>query len=272
MIIPFFLADSGGLPVTNNLLLWLDASDETMARTSSASNAPNVAVGSPVMYLRDKSGNGHHFKQPASSTTAAPTLQDAASSAATFGAAVFPGRSFYFDGTDDQLSSEVDFTNSINDTFSVFVVALTHGTQATTSYRDVFAFGNTTTTLSTNRALRIGNILATARRFRVFDTVAGVIILDVQDSNSTARKIIGNVNYRASGRTVYANTVSLYNNATYTASGFPAQAASPMLIGKSLTASLFAKTWVAEILIYNGSLTETERTAIYNYLSTKHGI
>jgi hypothetical protein len=60
---PGNLATGARLPVTENLAMWLDASDVTGLFQNEDGSISSVSVNDPVALWKDKSGNGHHFKQ-----------------------------------------------------------------------------------------------------------------------------------------------------------------------------------------------------------------
>jgi len=224
------------LPVKGGLALWLDAADDTTFSYSS---------GTSVSQWRDKSGNNFHASQgTVASQPSRSTTQNSR-------------KTVTFDGTNDTVTIP-NFT--CNSEMSIFVVSNCGNTLFIEQTNDVnssaagfyiYGYGNGMFLVkrnSTNCFLSLTDWLVGG-----FSIASGV--------NSTGLDLLAYKNGSQQtptydGRTSLSN--SYFTNTLY--------------IGSRGASSIWSSGPIAEIIIYNRKVTDTERKQIHTYLGQKWGI
>ena len=252
------------------LQLWLDASDGS-SLYDATSGGVVVAADAAVSRWEDKSGNSRHATQ---ATTGNRPLRKTA---------IQGGKDVLrFDGTNDRLSigsstSTFNFLHLSNATvFVVFKVAGANpdNLQAVidnsdgTGGRGYVVYFDDRSSASKNNRLLVGGGLYPAYSHLVETADGGF--------SANAFQVLTNViqatNVTAANRSrLYVNgTVNAaVNTSTDTLSG---DANADLTIGCQTGLSSFLNGDIAEVIIYNAALSDTDRAAVEGYLTTKWGI
>ena len=224
------------LPVKNGLALWLDAADDTTFSYSS---------GTLVSQWRDKSGSNFHASQATvGSQPSRSTFQNSR-------------KTVNFDGTNDTVTIPSFVSNS---EMSIFVVSncgtsllIEHSTDVASSATGFYIYGGGNGMFlirrnSTYYYLSLTNWLAGGYSIASGVNSTGLDLLTYKDGTQQTPTFDG----RSSLSNSYA-TNTLY-------------------IGSRGANSLWSTGPIAEIIIYNRKVTDTERKQIHTYLGQKWGI
>ena len=224
------------LPVKNGLALWLDAADDTTFSYSS---------GTLVSQWRDKSGSNFHASQATvGSQPSRSTFQNSR-------------KTVNFDGTNDTVTIPSFVSNS---EMSIFVVSncgtslfIEHSTDVASSATGFYIYGGGNGMFlirrnSTYYYLSLTNWLAGGYSIASGVNSTGLDLLTYKDGTQQTPTFDG----RSSLSNSYA-TNTLY-------------------IGSRGASSTWSTGPIAEIIIYNRKVTDTERKQIHTYLGQKWGI
>ena len=220
------------LPVKGGLLLWLDASDDSTFSYSS---------GTSVSQWRDKSGlNNHSSQATVGSQPSRSTFQNSR-------------KTITFDGTNDFL----DGTSAL--TLANGYTAFTIVKSSATGERDIIT--STPAAQSTDIYLYQQ---ASSGKFGNWSNVytSNPISLNVWYLFSTNVSSVGSETLYLNGSSQASNSRSLTNTRGYR-------------VGAYYTGSSSGEYWsgeIAEILIFNRSLSSTEMKQVHTYLGQKWGI
>ena len=220
------------LPVKNGLLVWLDAADDTTFSYSS---------GTSVSQWRDKSGlNNHSSQATVGSQPSRSTFQNSR-------------KTITFDGTNDFL----DGTSAL--TLANGYTAFTIVKSSATGERDIIT--STPAAQSTDIYLYQQ---ASSGKFGNWSNVytSNSISLNVWYLFSTNVSSVGSETLYLNGSSQASNSRSLTNTRGYR-------------VGAYYTGSSSGEYWsgeIAEILIFNRSLSSTEMKQVHTYLGQKWGI
>lgn len=240
--LPFELRKAAVFTPTSiaGLQLWLDGSDITTLFTDSAKTTPVTSDGDVVGAWADKSGNGNDVLQ---TTTANKPL---------YKVNIKNNKSaLLFDGISDYL---VNAFTQLSQPYNVIIVAQMNASIVNNGVSAYLFDGNDVT----NRNLIFKDASGTPDCWSIY---AGTPIQD-GDCNSN-----WNVYF-----TLFSGVSSdLRINGTSVVSG---DAGSNNLDGITiacnyLTTSIFFKGYIAEILIYDPSISDANRSLLENYLNTK---
>jgi hypothetical protein len=223
----------------SGLALWLDASDSTTVTTATG-----------VSEWRDKSGNGRNFTQTTENNQPALTAN------ARNGRAVLT-----LDGTNDSLSGPAGF--SLTSTHSVFAVV-------NPSVRKIAAF--LAGSVNVELIYGDGSSSFSGTKFAAFGVARAVY-----GGGTITTGTYQVVSAVCSGGTLPSN-LSMWTNgvggpvSTETAGTAPVAAVtSPLSIGTS-AASQFWNGVIAEIVIYDRSLSTADRQSVERWLGRKWGV
>jgi hypothetical protein len=264
---PFFVP----VPTISGLQLWLDASDASTLYDATSGGSLVVADGG-VARWEDKSGNVRHMTQ---GTAGSRPLRKTA---------IQGGKDVLrFDGSDDSLSvpNSTETFKFLHSTDSTVFVVFQRPTAG--NYRPVL---NTYDTSSVN----IGFALYVANGSEINDRVVALIAnginsSEVSNNNSgngflsdgfsvlsvISKPTNGTVSTRSSLRS-NGGPAATNNTNTGTISTSNSTYGLTICRDQYAPSQTFTGTDIAEIIIYNTALSDTDRTAIESYLMAKWGI
>jgi hypothetical protein len=231
-------------PIRTNLLLWLDASDASTITSS----------GGLVSTWADKSGGGNNANQ------ATGTKQPTTNSTTQNGKNVLA-----FDGTSDYMVSNCGVSSNA---LTMFVVAnKTAAGGGGNTYSRVVSFANSGN--ANDYGYNSSILFAYSQGLN-----AGFNPSAYAYSNSTTSGLQNQYNQaNSSGMRVNGTAVSIYNNALSNTSTYGSISLSSDRVGLgnsfSGLADAYLNGWIAEVLVYNVSLTDTQVTNTLAYLKTK---
>ena len=234
------------------LQAWYDASDASTLYDAT-SGGSLVAADGAVARWEDKSGNGRHATQ---STSGNRPLRKAAIQA---------GKSVLrFDGSNDSLPVDsVASTLSGDDTaFTMFVVAKNTGSNAD---RVVFSAGSSSTANPMRELALASDQLSYFRRDDSNSSSGGANA----STRTTGFGVIGVVQ-QATSHTMYLNGASVHS-ASANIGSVTANRATVGCLGRTSDAAFFDGD-IAEIIIYNAALSDTDRASLESHLMTKWAI
>ena len=223
------------LPVKNGLALWLDAADDSTFSYSS---------GTLVSQWRDKSGSNFHASQATvGSQPSRSTFQNSR-------------KTVNFDGTNDTVTIPSFVSNS---EMSIFVVS-NCGTSMfieqsiDTNFYDGFAISGIGTAMFIIRRSSITSYTFNTNWLSGGYSVASAV-------NSTGLDLLTYKN--GTQQTIISDGRNSITNS---------YATNTLYIGSRAASSLWSSGPIAEIIIYNRKVTDTERNSIHTYLGQKWGI
>lgn len=223
------------LPVKDNLVMWLDASDDTTFTYSS---------GTVVSQWRDKSGNNFHASQ--GTVASQPSRSTTQNSRKTVN----------FDGTNDTVTIPNFICNS---EMSIFVVSncgtslfIEHSTD-TNSNSGFYLGGQGTGMFAINRS-------------------PGIIFINNTNWLSGGYSIASAVNSTGLDMLTYKNGTQQSLTLDGRASRSNSYTTATLYIGSRGANSLWSSGPIAEIIIYNRKVTNKERNLIHTYLGIKWDI
>ena len=222
------------LPVKNGLNLWLDAADDTTFSYSS---------GTSVSQWRDKSGSNFHASQATvGSQPSRSTFQNSR-------------KTVNFDGTNDTVTIPSFVSNS---EMSIFVVSncgntlfIEHSNDAN-SNQGFYFYGGGSGMISITRAT--GSLIYNSNWLSGGYSVASAV-------NSTGLDLLTYKN--GTQQTIISDQRGSITNSYVT---------NTLYIGSRGANSIWSNGPIAEIIIYNRKVTDTERKQIHTYLGQKWGI
>ena len=224
------------LPVKNGLNLWLDAADDTTFSYSS---------GTSVSQWRDKSGSNFHASQATvGSQPSRSTFQNSR-------------KTVNFDGTNDTVTIPSFVSNS---EMSIFVVSncgtslfIEHSTDVASSATGFYIYGG-------------GNGMFLIRRNSTY------YYLSLTDWLAGGYSIASGVNSTGLDLLTYKDGTQQTPTFDGRSSLSNSYATNTLYIGSRGANSLWSSGPIAEIIIYNRKVTDTERKQIHTYLGQKWGI
>jgi hypothetical protein len=237
-------ASAAAYPIRTSLLLWLDASDAATITSS----------GGLVSTWADKSGGGNNANQ------ATGTKQPTTGSTTQNGKNVLA-----FDGTSDYMVSNCGVSANA---LTMFVVAnKTAAGGAGNTYSRVVSFANSGN--ANDYGYNSSILFAYSQGLN-----AGYNPSAYAYSNSATSGLQNQYNQaNASGLRVNGTSVSIYNNALSNTSTYGSISLSNDRVGLGNSfnglADAYLNGWIAEVLVYNVSLTDTQVTNTLAYLKTK---
>ena len=233
----------------SGLQLWLDASDATTLYDATIGGSLVTADGA-VKRWEDKSGNDRHATEATNSPVRKAAEQNGLDA-------------LFFDGINDGLGIQYNIVG-LNE-ITIFAVAKNAGTLDDTP---IF-FGNYGST---------GGAGGLFVQLGVNDTAVAVggRPTNKGDAYNTAQSGSESLDFTVATGIVSNGNVSARTNgtslATYNASAGNLVGESVLEIGRIPAFSLFYKVYLAEIIVYNFALSDTDREAVENYLMSKWGI
>ncbi len=229
----------------NGMVLWLDGADTSTLFQDTAGSVPATTAGQTVARWNDKSTQANHATQ----TTAAdrPAL-------ATIGSRLLPT----FDGTTDALSLDVTkMPTGTTASTTLAVGRLTDPAPASSGWRSLVLWGsNSAGQLRSHTKV----INSAAAGFDNFGTVSSAgtwatNTMGLLESSFTSAQYTARFN---------ANVATTVVTSSNTGTSFASIASNPG-----------ADYWIGqvpEIIVFNTTLTETQRRAVQDYLATKWGL
>jgi hypothetical protein len=224
------------LPVKNGLALWLDAADDATFSYSS---------GTSVSQWRDKSGlNNHSSQATVGSQPSRSTFQNSR-------------KTVNFDGTNDTVTIPNFVSNS---EMSIFVVSncgntlfIEHSNDVNSSATGFYIYGQ-------------GNGMFLIRRNSTY------YYLSLTDWLVGGYSIASGVNSTGLDLLTYKNGTQQSFTNDGRSSLTNSYATNTLYIGSRGANSLWSSGPIAEIIIYNRKVTDTERKQVHTYLGQKWGI
>ena len=241
---------TSGPPLMSGLATWLDATDLNgdgvlagLSETGLISGTANVPAGtSNLSVWVDKSGAGNNFTQAASSFS--PTLKLSTVNGLP---------SVTFDGN-DFLTSNIGFTQ----TYTIFIVGSLAGTQngrLLSSSSDSWLegwYGGVQDRLYANNWINLGGSPVTANKATLYSAVGTATVTGTGTVYTGA---------------LYNNGVLLPSDTTSQYTGNPGKLELGGYYGGE-----YSKGTVSEVIAYNRTLTDAERSAVEAYLQAKWAI
>ena len=251
----------------SGLQLWLDAADPATLFDATTGGSL-VAADGGVGRWADKSGNGRHATQATSANRPARKT------------AVQGGRDVLrFDGSNDFLESTDFLDLTAGQAMTIIAVVKRSATNSThailTKYAQTNAADDNTADgwglrlESTNRLIFFGGTDAGAgNTVRLADSTVDASAFTVLSVKVSAGAI--------SGATLYRNSSTIPSSATASGAETLESTAFPVLIGALMYTNnvpvQFLNGDIAEIIIYNAALSDTDRSAVESYLMSKWAI
>ena len=248
------------------LQLWLDASDQSTLYQSSGGSLA-TADGDPVGYWTDKSGNARHATQ--TDGTKKPAIKLGVQN---------NRNAILFDGSNDRLvisnsTSSLSFLHQSNS--SIFIVfrystlnegAVFDSTGGASSKRGISLYVRSTG----NADFFITNGTATG--------TSGAVVFNLSSTSyiSSSFALLSFINQPTNSTLAnrsfgYKNGGSAFNNNASTGSISAANATHNMQIGE-WNGGGSMNGYISEIVIYNQSLSSSDRSVVEGYLLTKWGL
>lgn len=224
-----------------NLLLWLDASDASTITDTSGS----------VDQWDDKSGNAHHVT---ASGTARPTT----------GTRTLGGNNVIdFNGTDQRMSRSDALGQSGNPALSVIVIGEQDSVPDTFNFSVVLADSTGSAARTMGHAFADGSFRYNNGN-QVFTSATNSV------PNMTLWERASGVQYQ-DGK-LFRGNVEQTQSAAGNPGGVPALLDQLTLIGAGISSGSFLGHFdgkIAEVLVYGGVLSSSEKTSVWNYASSK---
>lgn len=229
------------------LLQWLDFSDITTLYQTNDTSTPATTDGQTIGYVADKSGNGNYIIQ--ATDTKRPLYKTGIKNSLSIAR---------FDGSNDYLYRDVNLIGNA-DSKSIFAVFKI----TTVQYGGIITTKNSgydnspAIDINTDANLRIAVILE-----------GSTSVIGITDDTTDFRVISGIREVTAN--TAYKNGVATGTNVTNT--GVTNFEASTYYGTYRVSESNFFSGDLAELIIYNRAVTESEKDALHAYLISKWGI
>jgi hypothetical protein len=255
----------------SGLQLWLDASDTSTLFDATAGGNVVTTNNAAVARWADKSGNNRHFTQ--STSNARPVLNLANQNNKSV---------LYFDGSNDTISGSVTGFKSLSATTVILVTKPLSAAAADTNsfqgwswgvdsspFRSLGVFATTSLVTNEKIAINISNGIQRRLGATTYSRAA-----------NTAQIITST--FSVSGTKLYANSSTVTLDLTAGTGTTTTRNSSPSAIGyttddivrlnAATTSAIGPQNRICEFLIYNSVLNSTQRSDVWNYLTTKWNI
>ena len=257
---PLLKAGTSFSPLSLSPALWLDASDQSTLyqdRTGASATTLVASDADPVGTWRDKSGNARHAT--AASDAARPT----------FKTGIKNGRSVVrFDGVNDGLLGGTTQFVQTTSAFSIFIIYKLTGSAM---YPTLFS-------TNTNQAQNFRIIESNQAQYETigFGSQSGFALGRASGATVRGNYYISNVTYNGSGATTRSNFEIIIDGSSKTLSsvplGYGLDSTSGFGVGMQSNSTNPMEGDMAELIIYNFSLSTSQRQKVERYLASKWGI
>ena len=254
LINPYRFAAPEAPQTIPGLQLWLDATTGLYDATSGGSLVTTDS--SSVARWEDRSGNARHFTQ--STANNRPLLKTNQ----------LNGKNIVsFDGTNDSLL--LGATTLLRNVSGYTFFAVRKNRSSVSALKILFANGSTrfdfNTQATNNATFRVRRLAA--------DTLTTLAGGNNSTTANTFQMFCGKVDHANTTATLYRNGTQLATNSSFLTSGNTNDVSSGSGLGaNSLGGNQWSDVDVAEVLVYHGALSDTDRGTIESYLTTKWGL